>query len=167
MNSQFLFEKLENSDEYKKFISENKNAYLCSGFFVVDLAEKDPEDKFHFDFYIPSNKKTFSFELENGVKLVELERVDGTVMEKVSMKKDFDFDKIKEKLLVEMELKKINNKIQKMIFSLQNKEGKDFLIGTIFLSGLGLIKADLDLSENIFTDFEKKSLFDMMKIIKK
>ena len=167
MNSQFLFEKLENSDEYKKFISENKDAYLCSGFFVVDLAEKDPEDKFHFDFYIPSNKKTFSFELENGVKLVELERVDGTVMEKVSMKKDFDFDKIKEKLLVEMELKKINNKIQKMIFSLQNKEGKDFLIGTIFLSGLGLIKADLDLSENIFTDFEKKSLFDMMKIIKK
>jgi hypothetical protein len=43
---------------------------------------------------------------------------------------------------------------------------KDVLIGTIFLSGLGLIKADIDLEENIFTEFEKSSLFDMMKIVK-
>jgi len=167
MDSQFLLEKLESSDEYKKFISENKDAYLCSGFFVVDLDEKNPEDKFHFDFYIPSKKKTFSFELENGVKLVELQRNDEVVLEKVLMKNNFDFDKLKEKILVEMELKKITNKIQKMIFSLQNVDKKDVLIGTIFLSGLGLIKVDVDLAENIFTDFEKKSLFEMMKIIKK
>jgi hypothetical protein len=30
-----------------------------------------------------------------------------------------------------------------------------------------LIKVGLDLSENKITDFEKKSLFDMMKIVKK
>jgi len=189
MNSRFLLEKLECSDEYKKFISENKDAYLCSGFFVVDLAKENPENKFHFDFYVPSTKKTFSFELENGnlqrvlhnssdptteivefgsgIKLVELERNEDKILEKVSMKNPFDFEKIKEKILIEMELKKITNKIQKMIFSLQNIDKKDILIGTIFISGLGLIKADLDLSENIFTEFEKKSLFDMMKIVKK
>jgi hypothetical protein len=65
-----------------------------------------------------------------------------------------------------MELKKITNKIQKLIFSLQNVDKKDVLIGTIFLSGLGLIKVDVDLAENIFTEFEKKSLFDMIKIVK-
>lgn len=167
MNSQFLLEKLENSDEYKKFILENNDAYLCSGFFTIDSAEKNSENKYHFDFYIPSTKETFSFELENGVKLTKLERDEGFILPRVLMKKHFDFDKLKEKILVEMELKKITNKIQKMIFSLQNKNGKDFLIGTIFLSGLGLIKTDIDLDENIFTDFEKKSLFDMMKIIKK
>jgi len=166
MNSHFLLEKLESSDEYKQFISENKDAYLCSGFFVVDLSEKNPENRFHFDFYVPSTKETFSFELENDMKKVKLERTDDVVLGKVSMKNNFDFDKLKEKILIEMELKKITNKIQKMIFSLQNVYGKDVLIGTIFLSGLGLIKADIDLEENIFTEFEKSSLFDMMKIVK-
>lgn len=183
MNSQFLIEKLYSSEEFKQFIKENPNAYLCSGFFDID-AEKGVDNKYHFDFYIPSSKKTFSFELENenlqrvlhsssnptgvgGVKLVPLERDYETTLDKVSMKKHFDFDKLKEKILIEMELKKINNKIQKMIFSLQNKEGKDILIGTIFLSGLGLLKVDIDISSNQITEFEKKSLFDMMKIIKK
>ncbi|MFA5071003.1 MAG: hypothetical protein WC511_01375 [Candidatus Pacearchaeota archaeon] len=166
MNSQFLLEKLESSDEFKKFLKENKDAYLCSGFFVVDLDEKAPENKFHFDFYVPSIKKTFSFELENGIKLVELERNSEAVLEKVSMKNNFDLDKLREKILIEMELKKITNKIQKLIFSLQNVNKKDVLIGTIFLSGLGLIKVDVDLAENIFTNFEKKSLFDMMKVVK-
>jgi hypothetical protein len=167
MNSQFLFEKVQNSQEFKKFKKENKDAYLCSGFFVVDFESKDSDNKYHFDFYIPSSKKTFSFELENEIKLVPLERNDEQILDKVLMKSHFDFDKLKEKILIEMELKKITNKIQKMIFSLQNKDGKDFLIGTIFLSGLGLLKVDIDIASNQITDFEKKSLFDMMKIIKK
>ena len=165
MNSQFLFEKLESSEEYKKFISENKDAYLCSGFFIIDLEKQD--NKYHFDFYVPSSKKTFSFEIENGVKLIELERNDGRVLEKVSMEKVFDFDGLREKFLREMVEKKISNKIQKMIFSLQNLENSDFLIGTIFLSGLALLKVNFDISNNKITDFEKSSFFDMMKIVKK
>ncbi len=166
MNSQFLLEKLYSPDEFKKFIKENPDAYLCSGFFDID-AEKGLDNKYHFDFYVPSSKKTFSFEMENEIKMVPLERDYETILDKVLMKKHFDFDKLKEKILIEMELKKINSRIQKMIFSLQNKEGKDILIGTIFLSGLGLLKVDIDINSNQITEFEKKSLFDMMKIIKK
>lgn len=166
MNSQFLFEKLEDSEEFKQFIKENPGAYLCSGFFIIDM-DKNSENKYHFDFYVPDSKKTFSFELENGIKLMPLERNDEVIMKKVLMKDHFDFDELKEKIMTEMELKKINNKIQKMIFSLQNMDGKDFLLGTIFLSGLGLLRADIDIQENQITDFEKKSLFDMMKIVKK
>ncbi len=166
MNSQFLFEKLEDSEEFKQFIKENPKAYLCSGFFIIDM-DKNPENKYHFDFYVPSSKKTFSFELENGIKLVPLERNDEKVMEKLLMENHFDFDELKEKILTEMELKQVKNKIQKMIFSLQNIEGEDFLLGTIFLSGLGLIRADFDIKNNQITEFEKKSLFDMMKIVKK
>ena len=168
MNSQFLIEKLENSEEYKKFMKENPSAYLCSGFFEIDLAGKNPSNQYHFDFYVPKTEKTFSFQLENGITLIPLEREgEQQILEKVSMKNNFDFDKLKEKILIEMELKKITNKIQKMIFSLQNKDKKDFLIGTIFLSGLALLKVDIDLVENKITEIEKSSLFDMIKIIKK
>lgn len=166
MNSQFLIEKLENSEEYKKFVKENPDAYLCSGFFIIDL-EKNPTNKYHLDFYAPSSKKIFSFDLKEGIKLVPLEKNDEKVLDKVLMKKNFDFDKIKKKIMTEMELKKIKNKIQKMIFSLQNKDGKDFLLGTIFISGLGLLKVNIDLFENIITDFEKKSFFDMLNIIRR
>lgn len=167
MNSKFLIEKLESSEEFKKFRKENPDAYLCSGFFVIDLENKEQDDKYHFDYYVPESKKTFSFEIENGIKLVELERNDEKILEKVSMKEDFDFDRIKEMISAEMELKKINNKIQKMLFSLQNLENEDILLGTIFISGLGLIKTNIDLKEKRVTDFEKKSLFDIIKTIKR
>ena len=165
MNSQFLLEKLKNSQEYKEFIKENKTAYLCSGFFVIDM-ENNGGNQYHFDFYVPESGKTFSFELEGGVKLIPLER-DEQVLEEVSMKNHFDFDKIREKILTEMELKKINNKLQKMLFSLQKVKGKDMLLGTIFISNLGLLKVNMDIDSNQITDFEKKSLFDMMKMVKK
>ena len=160
-----MLEKLKNSQEYKEFIKENKTAYLCSGFFVIDM-ENNGNSQYHFDFYVPESGKTFSFELEGGVKLIPLER-DEQVLEEVSMKNHFDFDKIREKILTEMELKKINNKMQKMLFSLQKVKGKNMLLGTIFISNLGLLKVNMDIDSNQITDFEKKSLFDMMKMVKK
>ncbi len=166
MNSHFLLEKLESSDEYKNFIKENPKAYLCSAFFIIDLAEKTPENKYHFDFYVPESKKTFSFELENGVKLVPLERNDEKILEKVSMKSYFDFDELKEKTLNEMVANKVTNKIQKLIFSLQSKNKQDVLLGTIFVSGFALLKFDFDIKTKKITNFEKKSFFDMMKIVK-
>jgi hypothetical protein len=166
MNSQFLLEKLENSEEFKKFKEENPDAYLCSGFFTIDMGD-DPKNNYHFDFYIPSSKKTFSFELEEGIKLKELERFDEIILEKISMENHFDFDNLKERIMNEMELKHVSNKIQKMIFSMQNKEGKEILMGTIFLSSLGLISTNFDLKNKEMISFEKKSLFDMMKIMKK
>jgi len=166
MNSQFLLEKLKNSEEFKNFKKENPTAYLCSGFFVIDMENKETGNQYHFDFFVPESKKTFSFELENGVKLVPLERYE-QVLEKVSLNSDFDFDEAEKIISREMEFKKISNKIQKMIFSLQNVKGKDLLLGTIFVSGFGMIKANIDLKEKKIVDFEKKSFFDMMNIIRK
>ncbi len=167
MNSQFFLEKLEDSQEFKDFKEKNKEAYLCSGFFVIDLDNKAPENKYHFDFYIPSDKKTFSFELENGIKLIELPDRDEKPLEEIPLDFSFDFDEIKEIILNEMTKNKISNKIQKLIFSLQRKEGKNVLLGTIFLSGLALLRANISLPEKEIIEFEKKSFFDMMKIVKK
>ncbi|MCX6743802.1 MAG: hypothetical protein NT116_06255 [Candidatus Parcubacteria bacterium] len=50
---------------------------------------------------------------------------------------------------------------------MQSKDKKNYLLGTIFISGLGILKVKIDLDEKKITDFEKKSFFDMMKIVKK
>ena len=66
-----------------------------------------------------------------------------------------------------MKTEEIDKKIQKILLSLQSKQGKDFLVGTVFISGMGIIKANIDLSEMKVVDFEKKSFFDMVKMVKK
>jgi hypothetical protein len=167
MNSQFLFEKLKSSERFRKFIEENKDAYLCSGFFIIDMENKENSgNKYHFDFFVPSSKKTFSFELERGVELVPLERYE-QVLDRISLESHFDFEEIEKIILGEMCQNKVNNKIQKMIFSLQNVKGKEMLLGTIFVSGFGMVKANIDLKERRVTDFEKKSFWDMLNIMRK
>jgi hypothetical protein len=167
MNSSFLFEKLENSQEFLDFKEKYTDSYLCSGFFEISLDEKALDNRYHFDFYVPSLKKTFSFELEDGIKLVELERNDERFLQEVPMDISFDFDELQELILKEMEVQKISNKIQKMIFSLQTKDKKEILYGTVFLSGLALLRLNISLPDKILSEFEKKSFFDMMKIVKK
>lgn len=166
MNSQFLLEKLHSSEEFEKFIKEKPDAFLCSGFFILDL-EAENGDKYNLDFYSPSEKKVFSFQLDNEVKFFPIDRHDEIIPERVSMKDDFDLDKIKEMITREMEWKKINSKAQKMLLSLQSKEGKDFLLGTIFISGFGMVKVTIDLKERKIIDFDKKSFFDMLNIMRK
>jgi hypothetical protein len=165
MNSQFLLEKLKSSKEFKKFKKENPDAYLCSGFFIIDL-ENEEFNKYHFDFFLPKSKKTFSFELERGVKLVPLERIDEQIPSKISFF-IFDFEEIEKIILAEMKSRKINNKIQKMIFSLQNVKGKNLLLGTIFIPFFGMIKTIIDVKRKKITDFEKKSFFDMFNIMRR
>ena len=94
MNSDFLIEKLESSADFSKFIDDNPDAYLCSGFLDITI-NNNSENKYHFDFYVPKTGKTFSFQTENGIKLVELEQREGQkALEKVSMKNHFDFSQV-------------------------------------------------------------------------
>ncbi len=165
MNLQFYLEKLNSSNNFKKFIKENPGAFLCSGFFVIDKQGKD--NKQHFDFFVPSEKKIYSFQLENNMQLVPIESKNNTIPKKISMNCDFDFDEIENLISKEKEKHNIKNKTEKILLSLQNKNGKDFLIGTVFISGLGLLKVNIDISENKIIDFEKKSFFDIMNVFKK
>ena len=61
----------------------------------------------------------------------------------------------------------ISNKIQKFFFSFQKKDSQYFLIVTVFVSILGIINVNIKVPEMKITDFEKKSFFDMMNILKK
>jgi len=165
MNLQFYIEKLKASDEFKKFISENPDAYLCSGFFVIDKQGKD--NKQHIDYYVESGKKMFSFQLEDGVKLVEVEMLESVVPVKMLLTYDIDFDEIEKIIIDKMTKEKIESKIQKMLLSLQRVKTRDFLITTVFIGGLGMIKVNIDVKDKKITDFAKKSFMDMVKVVKK
>lgn len=172
MNFQFYLEKLMNSEDFQKFKKENPNAYLCSGFFSIDK-EKDNDHQQHLDYYVPELDKMFSFKLldEGKVEHIPVESFNSAEEKekpnKINDNYDFEFKDIEKMVEGKMFDEKINKKILKLLFSLQNNEGKDFLIGTIFISGLGLLKCGIDLQEKKIVEFEKKNFFDMMKIVKK
>ena len=165
MNIQFYLEKLQDSKNFQNFIKENKDAYLCSGFIVIDLEGKD--SKTHFDYYLPSVKKMFSFKIEENCIKIPVENFGEKVPEKVSMNFNFELNDIKKLVEEKIRQENIKNKIQKMLFSLQAKDGRDFLIGTVFVSGLGMLKVDINLKEMKITDFKKNSFFSMMNVFKK
>jgi len=165
MNFQFYLEKLHNSENFKDFIKENSDAFLCSGFFVVDKEGKD--NKIHFDYFLPKDKEIISFQLEQGIQQVPVEMFDKRIPEKILAEHDFDFEDIEKMIINEMEKQGIKNKIQKIIFSLQKLKEKDFLVGTVFVSMLGMLKIHIALSEMKITLFEKKSFFDIMNVLKK
>lgn len=166
MNFQFYLEKLKDSEIFKEFVKENPDAYFCSGFFVIDKTGKEG-NKQHLDYYVPSIKKLFSFKMESEIEKVPIEIFNDKSPEKISIDYDFDFQEIEKKIVREIEKKGIKTKIQKILLSLQKLDTKNFLVGTVFISSLGMIKINISLPEKEIVKFEKKSFFDMVKIIKK
>ena len=164
MSVKFYLEKLFSSEEFKKFMKENPDAYLCSGFFIIDK-EKD-ENKIHFDYFSFEKNKIFSFQLDEGIKIVPIEKLDEKNPKKISNEFEFEFEDIENLIVREMEKHNVESKIQKIILSLQEINGKNHLLGTVFISMLGLLKIDIDLSNEKIVEFEKKSFFDIMKVRK-
>ncbi|MBU3907129.1 MAG: hypothetical protein KKA64_02655 [Nanoarchaeota archaeon] len=162
MNLQFFLEKLENNEEFNKFLDENKDAFLCSGFFIIDL-EGQSDNKYHLDYFIPSKNQMISFQLEKEIKQVPVEMLETTAPQKISEFSKLDFEEIKTMISTEMELNKINKSMQKIILSLQNADSKNVWLCTVFISGMGLLKVVIDDSEKKITHFERKSFSDFFK----
>ena len=130
--------------------------------FVIDKEGKDKQQ--HFDYFIPSTKKLFSFKLESGGEKIPVDMIGDKKPTKISMNYDFDFTKIEELITEKMVKEKVKGKLQKMLFSLQKVDGKDLIGGTIFLSMMGLLQVQIDISKMEIICFEKKSFFDIVKV---
>lgn len=169
MNIQFYLEKLFGSDEFAKFKKDHSKAFLCGGFFIIDRENlKNPDNKAHLDFFDPEHdKKVYSFHLHEKVDLVEMDFKEEKIPSKVSDNWNFEFEEIEDLIRAEMKKKEFKNKIHKFLFSFQSLEGRDYFVGTVFLSKMGILKVNVDLFEMKITDFEKKSFFDVLRPRKK
>ena len=167
MKFQFYHEKLIDSEEYQKFTKQHPDAFACSSFFILDVLNNGKENKATIDFWLPKEKKMYSFKLDGKTEFVNLDNFDPRMPEKLSMNYDFDLKDFQELIKEKMSEEMIKGNIQKILFSLQKLEGKEYLITTTFLNNFGLLKTNISLEDKKITGFEKKSFLDMFKIIKK
>ena len=164
MNANFYLEKLHASDEFKDFISKNPSAVLCSGFFVIDKEKNS--NQMNFDYSSNELDKIFSFQVGDKIVVNLLDKFGDKNVSQVSDNLDFEFKEIESLIEKEMKNQNASNKIQRIMLSLQEKENRNYLFGTIFVSMFGLIKTTISLPDKKIEEFEKKSLFDIIKITK-
>lgn len=167
MNLKFYLEKLESSSSFKNFIKQNPDVFICSCFFVIDKEGND--NKQHIDYFIPEKKEIYSFQLENDCQRIPLENINKEEhsFSKINFDYEIDFEEIESIIFNEMQKRGIKNKIQKLILSIQKINDVDFVICTIFISGMGIIKANINIAKKEITEFEKKSFFNMINIFGK
>ena len=80
---------------------------------------------------------------------------------------ELDFDEMEKLILEKMKSENIQNKIDKMLISIQKNNKRNLFIATLFLSKLGLLQIRIDIKNKKILDFEKKSLFDIIKFSRK
>ncbi len=165
MNFKYFLRRLQESSDYRKFIQENPESYPCSGFFTIDKEGND--NKQHIDFFSPGKEKITSFQMEQEGKMTTIDVLDKKIPTKLNLDYDIDFDEVENLIYNKMREHGINNRVQKFILSLQNLEGKDYLMGTVFISLFGLIKINIEAKTKRIADFEKKSFFDLVNVFKK
>ena len=167
MKFQDIVSRLFESEDFQSFKEEKPDAFPCSGFFSIDVNEKD--NKQHIDYFVPSENKVYSFKLEAGGERVPTEFQDDKKPEKVSLNHEFNFNEMKDLVTNAMSEKGMKNQIQKYLFSFQHspETGRDYLLGTIFISGLALLKIKINLEKKKIESFEKKSFMQMMNVFKK
>lgn len=164
MNFQFYVEKLCSLEKYEEFKKAEPAAFPCSGFFIIDYEGNDNQQ--HIDFYIKGKNKMVSFKLESG-ELVPLEYMGNATPAEMDFELNLDFDKVRELIEKRMAEEKAAKSMKKVIFSLQKKDEKHFLLGTVFFGVFGLVKTTICVEDMKIVDFEKKNLLDLIKIKKK
>ncbi|MFH1325522.1 MAG: hypothetical protein ABIH49_02000 [archaeon] len=165
MNLQFYLEKLHSSEEFRKFKKENPKAFFCSGFFILDR-EKNANEV-HLDFFTQEKNELAVFKIDGKITRMPAQSLSKKMPGEISEEMNFDFNEIENLILEKMQKENLKDKVQKIILSLQNSNRKTFLLGTVFVSMLGMIKVKIKLPENKITEFEKKSILDMMNVFRK
>lgn len=156
---------LEKNKEFQEFIEANPQVYLCSAFFVID--KENENHKQHFDYFLPEENKIFSFQIEENCKQVPMDNLAPEAPKSLDLKEDFELQEIDDLIQTEMENRGIKNKMQKILFSVNNFENQDVIFGTVFISNLGMIKIRISLKDKEILEFKKESFMDMINIFKK
>lgn len=154
-------EKLENSSEYKDFVSKNPEAYLVAGFFVLDL--ESGKNIHQIDFYLPHEKKVAAFTLDNQPQLQVMELLNDKIPEELNLDTNVDLDALEGILLDEMRNRGMSENIKKIIAVIQNIDGKKIWNLNCVLSGMEILKAHVEDKSQTVLKIERKSLLEIMQ----
>jgi len=154
-------EKLNSSGEYKKFVDKYKDAYLAAGFFIIDFEQGN--NIHQIDYYIPSEKKIGAFTLDNQVVLQMMEVLNEAKPEKLDIKTKIDLEALKGIVQDEMRNRGITEEIKKMIAIIQNIKGKKTWTVSCILSGMEILKANVEDKSETILRMERTSITDIIR----
>lgn len=154
-------EKLEKSQEYKDFHKKYKDAFMAAGFFVLDL--ETSKNVHQLDFYVPSEKKIAAFSLDGDIKVQLLEAMNEKIPDKLDIKVKTDLDALYGILEDEMKNRGITEEIKKIVAVLQNIDGKVLWNLNCILSGMEILRANVDDESRSVLKMEKFSMLDLIK----
>ena len=164
MKIQPYVEKLNASEEYKKFVETHKDAFLIAGFFVIDF--EMGKNIHQIDYYIPSEDKVAAFTLDEGVKVQTLDLMDGERKpEKLDIRTNIDLDELHGIIQDEMRNRKMTEEIKKMIAVIQNVKGKKIWNLNCILSGMEILKVHVEDDSKTVLKMDKASMMDLIKKI--
>jgi len=159
-------EKLNSSEAYKKFMSENSDAFMVAGFFIIDFEAGN--DLHQIDYYVPSTKKVTAFTLDDEIKVQSLKLMnDKTVPEKLDSEINIDLDELQGIIQDEMKNRNMTEEIRKMIAIIQNIKGKNVWNINCVLSGMEVLKAHVEDDSKTVLSMDKISIMDIVKKIPK
>lgn len=156
-------EKLNSSEEYKKFAEGNKDSFMIAGFFILDF--ETGQNLHQIDYYVPSKKKVAAFTLDEGVSMRMLDIVAENSPEKLNLDTKTDLDELKGILEDEMKNRNITENIKKIIAVIQNVKGKIIWNLNCVLSGMELLRAHVEDKSKSVLKMEKVSMMELMKQI--
>ena len=166
MKPAHYIKKVKTSEEFKRLVSEDSGAYLCSLFFLRDFTDNKEETQ--VDFYSPKRKKIVSFEIGKNIaesknKKAETLSHKKFIPKQLSEKLKMDVDEVKPILEDEMHNREMVYEIEKVLAFLNTVEGKPVWNCTGFLKGLGLLQANIDDETASVLFMDKKSFFDLLR----
>lgn len=162
MKIQPYIEKLESSQEYKKFQEKHENSYIIAGFFVLDF--ETGQNLHQVDYFIPTENKVAAFTLDKEVELRMMEMMKSDKKpEELNIETNIDLDALKGIVEDEMKNRGISEKINKMIAIIQNIEGKKLWNINCVLSGMELLRTHVDDDSETILKMERNSMMDYIK----
>jgi len=163
MKIQPYLDKLNASSEFKKFTSENPDAYFSAGFFVLDFQDK--KNIHQIDYYLPNEKKIMTFTLDEEIVMKKQELSNESIPEKVEGDINLDLDILKGVVEDEMKNQNITHKLHKIIAIIHNVDGSKIWNLNCITSDMGVIKIHVDDKDKSVLKFEPINLFDAVKKI--
>jgi len=158
-----LLERVEGSEEFKKFEGENPNAELCAGFFILDFLSNDNKDT--LDYKIDKKVFTFSTRDEeivvNEDKLIDDPGRPGLV--EIDKEINVEVDELKGIVGTRALEEGISAKLNKIIAVLQKYNDKQIWNLTCMLDGLIILNVHVDALSGDVLKFERKSMMDLIK----